>query len=295
MVALLDECRRSDFKGIAGCDITYLILVCLFNYHDRHESNPAVSDLFERFRHLGYNNDRVRRALFDLWSLRNEEFGHVLSIFQKELPRSARDIRDDAEVELNYRGDRLIKKVSVSFTFINRLLYDKDDDYFYPRRAKAAIRHYYEIRYIAEHTKWTCKFLYGLGFLHSLELHKIRTRYGAADWYNRYAHDFCIDRDLQLQRIIDSHIHFLEKAVQQHGRQEGDAWKRGVLNGIEWLFCLSKLYDMQVKDLRHDNARDKWVLDFDRVLVDIWDKRLDAAHPELIYAADYRKNIAEML
>jgi len=296
VVELVDECSRNKFIEITGCDLTYLLLVCLFNYHRRHKNNPSVNDLFNRFRPLQYDPELIRLALFDLWDLRNEEFGQVLSIYQKELPRSHGDIRDDAEVELNYRGDRLVHQVSVSFTFINRLLYDKDNDDFYPQKNKSSIKRYYEIKYLPQHAKWSCKFLYALGFLHSLELHKIRTRYGKVDWFNQYAHDFCIGRDLQLQRIIESHCAFLHTAVGHHRRQEGEEWSTKIREAIGWLTCLSKLYDLQVKYFRPDNAQEKWILDYETLLTDIWGRRADPSDPNRLFSSGkYRKDISPML
>jgi hypothetical protein len=296
VVELVDECALLHFIGITGCDLTYLLLVCLFNYHRRHKNNPLVRDLFSRFRTLQYDPELIRLALFDLWDLRNAEFGQVLSIYQKDLPRTAGDIRDDAEVELNFRGDRLVHKVSVSFTFINRLLYDKNKDDFYPRKDKSNVKRYYEIKYLPQHAKWSCKFLYALGFLHSLELHKIRTRYGKVDWFNQYAYDFCIGRDLQLQRIIDSHCAFLNKAIEHHRKQEGEEWCRKIKEAISWLICLSKMYDLQVKYLRHDNVQEKWVLDYEALLAAVWERRADPSDPSRLFSSSkYRKDISSML
>ena len=297
LVELLDECRRvHQYKGIAGCDLSYLLLVCLYNCHRRHAANPLVSELFARFAPLKYSPEKLRKALFDLWSLRELEFGNVLNIYQKHLPKVSADIRDDAECELNFRGETLIQRVSVSFTFINRLLFDKGHDDFYPIKERRAVDRYYEIGHLPRHAHWSCRFLFDLAFLHSLELHKIRTRYASADWYDRYAHDFCIDHDLQVQRIIDSHCGFLVKAIQYHGAHEGLEWTSGVRWAIDALTTLSGLYDTQLKLLTPESEHQKWVIDFSKIFTSIVANRINMSDVGRIHTLpEYQRDISKLL
>ena len=297
VVDLLDNCRKNNFVGIAGCDLSYLLLVCLYN--DKHRGKyhlVRVSELFDRFNRLNYSNDKLREALFNLWATTDQEFGHILNIYQKNLPGAWTDIKDDAELELNYRGDRLIKEVTISFTFINRLLYNKSDDYFYPTRIRNDITHYYDFKHLANHARWSCKFLYRLAFLHSLELHKIRSRYNCNRWTVEYAKDFCINGEFQLIRIIDNHMKFLKKAIDHHAGNEGAEWKNKVEEAITIMDSLQNIYKRQIALLTPETREEKWVFDFETILGKLWVGSITSSDVERVCNdGGYRKDIANLL
>jgi hypothetical protein len=298
VVELLDDCRRkpTPYKNIAGCDLSYLILVCAHNFRVREKANPKVNELVERFNRLKYPRERILQALFRLWKSRQDEFGDIVAIYQKKLPESIQDIENDAEVEINYRGESLVEKISVSFSFINRLLFDRNDDFFYPESYRRRVRQYYDIKNIPQHLEWSCRFLYALGFLHTLELHKIRTRYGTRNWYDEYANDFCIDHKLQLERIVVSHVYYLHLVVQQHESEFEPAKLNLISNGIIILNCLKKLYELQVGRFTLENQKEYKILNYRKICTDLWNETLRPADVENVFdESKYLEDISHLV
>jgi len=264
VVELVKHCwKEKQYKGITGCDLSYLILVCLHNFNRRYGRNPTFSELKNKFQVLKYSENRIREELFKLWELYKEDFGYIINIYQLKMPEGPTDIKENSEIEINFRGESLIKHISVSFTFINRILFDTRDQDFYDLEKRRAINeksNYYDIYNVVAHSKYTVVFLYRLALLHSLELHKIRSRYNVFNWYDEYASDFCIDKKLQLKRIIRSNTVFINKIIDT---KEIDTYGRNILKlRLKQLDILDRIYDRQVESFTLENLTDTKIINY---------------------------------
>lgn len=258
--------QRHEYKGIKGCDITYLILVAVHNMTRRNYRNPRFHDVCTWFRPLNCNVDQLREAVFRLWELENADFGYVLSVYQHPLPETWKDIQDGAELELNYRGEALIKRITVSFTFLNRLLFEQEprekDEVFYPIPDRERITRYYDILNIGQHAEFNTKLLFAVAHLHAFELHRIRTAYACVDWSTKYRRDFCIDKTLQLTRAIRASSAFINRVLEQNASELLHTKKESLNWNIAALKILEQLYETQVEYFTDKNIEEKRIIDF---------------------------------
>jgi len=272
LVKLVYVCNKNNYKGIAGCDLSYLLLVSIYNYKSkfRHKS-PTVKNVFDKFNlfsvNAGVDKQLIKSHIFELYKLRSKDFGYILNIIgQSKAPISPSEIDDDAELELTFRGELLIKTVSVSFTFINRLLYNMNSDFYYKKSDAESFGSYYNLENIPRHAFNQARFLSEVAFMHALELHRIRSTINREDWYDKYISLFSVDGKLQLQRIIESNVKFLYSfnAISSFSY----IIRNPVKKIIDWLGILNELYISEVKGFRLDNADNTLILDYRSLFLD---------------------------
>lgn len=294
VVHLLDKCKTKEFKNIRGCDLSYLILVCLHNFKTRNLKNPSGTEVLDLFKPLSVKKEEFLIELFKLWELHNYEFGKIINIYQDPLPNHWRDISMDADLEINFRAETLIKQVAISFTFISKLLYDMDDNYFYPVQQKKKIKRYYDLANISQHFDYNVQFLYRLGFLHLLELHKIRTCYNHINWLSRYTSTFCIDKKLQLTRIISRNRRYISNYLDDRVSLSTSI-RESLIKNLGVLNLLDELYLKQVESFTPDNISDTNIINFPLIHSNISEyNRLPAIEDILSNSANYR-NIRNLL
>jgi hypothetical protein len=172
-------------------------------------------------------------------------------------------------VELNHRGEALVELVCVSFTYISRLLCNSRDDHYYAGTDRHKINHYYDLRNMGLHSKHNARFLAELAFLHTLELHKIRTAYNCRDWAVQYRDQFSIHKALQLERIVRVNTAFMRRIVEW--MEEGDDTRREIERNMKYMKKISELYSQQVGKFTPHNIGDTMVLNYERILDDMRD------------------------
>lgn len=271
LVRLVQSCKQMDYMGIAGCDLSYLILVSIYNHKKWPRSRPIkITDIYEKFKLFSDSVDEglIKSNIFELYKLRSQDFGYILNIIQQNIPSSMEEIDDDSTLELTFRGEVLIKTVSVSFTFINRLLYDMEIDSFYDHGSTKIVGSYYDMERMPRHAYNQARFLSEVAFMHTLELHRIRTRINRPDWYDLYLKLFSVDKKLQLQRIIESNIKHLSCVSELSTMPVVFSGDIKVI--IEYLRTLLSLYLSEVKNFNLDNIADTKILDYKKIFRDYY-------------------------
>lgn len=235
LVELYNKCKSSDFREF-GCDLSYLILVNLYNM------NRIITfrELKENFLILAVNDQNLKEKILELYNSRNKEFGHIISIWADEDIENSNNITDATQIELNYRGRTLIKRVTTKFTFINRLIYDNRRYYeYYDNYFKQ--ESYYDFTNYHNHALNNIRFFSKIARLHTIELIRICRRVNLSNeqWFMEYARRFCVEYKLQLTRILESNIAFLEK-IERHienKRHRQDIKKfRTIMRKLEGLY-----------------------------------------------------------
>lgn len=296
VVSLVSFCERNQYKNITGCDLTYLILVAIYNFKKRQYRNPSFTELVEKFRVLSYDNAAIKAALFNLWRIRTEDFGHIVTLYQYPMPKQPKDILDNIEVEINYRGESLIKQISITFSFINKLLFDDEDGDYYFSIYRSRVKKYHDVSSIPIHARASIGFFYRLAFLHTLELHKIRTRYMSDDWYAFYVRDFAIDKRLQLVRILRSNVAFLKSVIKARNigiSRDGLEDLRNICEEMQFLESLYENYALSFTVLNVDELQ---IFDYIKFGKDVFANGLDGYSLDaLMKDKKYIYNIKDLL
>jgi hypothetical protein len=240
IVKLYSACRSKDYRAV-GCDLGYLILVNLNN-----ERGPVkLSKIIQNLAILGFEKSDIKKRIYELYNLRNREFGYVITIWNDDIIEDVDSLKDYTKIEINYRGKTLIDSIATSFTFISRLLFFTD----YYKGRKSLVGNYYNFRNVVNHSRNNLRFLSKIAWLHSLELIRICIKMNDRNWLAKYKRRFCVKNQLQLEKIIESNKKYLEK-VKPHLDKNGD--ENQIVVHIKIFDKLMKLYQNQIETLTSD-------------------------------------------
>jgi hypothetical protein len=270
VVGLLRACRATRFQT-PGTDIAYATLAFAYNYRRASGSNPTVFELLERFRPLGFDEATILDAVYRLTDLRKTETGMIMTLYQRPLPTSGRDIKPTAMIEPNYRGELLLNQVVLSFMFITRLLYSCRDDSLYSKQARSKVPplQFYDAAMLSTHCVEHTRFLFGLADLHVLELHRIRNRDPRRDWLRNYERWFCWQGQHQVERAVGLSERYFETMLLHGSLNDADQQVVRKCMGLQQ--SLVRAFRAQVDALAETDGRDVDVLDFHRLYEAGWE------------------------
>ncbi len=284
---LIEVFEKCELKFYAvGCDLNYLILVNLLNYKRlNNDDSITLSQLAKNLRKIGYEKENIRENVFYLYNLRYEPLGEAITIIAKNEIRKAKDLTDNTKIEINFRGECLVKYISVSFTFINRILFFAS---YYEDKKNIPVNDYYNFRNYFLHVKNSVLFLGRIAKLHMIELRRIYDKYNnKEDWLIEYKKQFCMGKEgtykLQLERIIDSNCRFLKNLNAFITSPRLNSY-------IDILNKLKRLYQEEIKQFNISNLEFKKLDKVIRKLVE---------NPNLINydfnSREYKDNIVKYL
>jgi hypothetical protein len=263
---IVNLCEIQGYK-IKGCDLGYLILANLERHKVKGSSTIQINKLLEGLRKLNYTDDEILAKLNELKENDNKDFGGVINIFCEKYNRYI-DIKNINDVvSLNDRGKYLIDKVSISFTFNVKHVYDcgknhnveyleKEDDLlpeyqkysFFMKKAKSDdLFTFYDYDGYGELLLNSIYLYARIAKLHCRELIKICRYYNKSEWYSEYKNDFCINDKLQLIRILDSAcFHFDSLST---NKQFNDDEKHVISNAKKIVELMKILYEHQIEQI----------------------------------------------
>jgi|GEM_PF-4040267 len=225
IVKILRESERQGYRPI-GCDLSYLILTNLYketiSEDGREIKTVSIGELVENLGVLGFEGQEVKEKILILYNNKNKDFGHIIYISNDELVDGINSLSDEMKISLNYRGRCLVREISITFTFLNKIIHNSG---FGSSAVSADEMVYHEFASYLDHGFENLGLMYRIAYLHALELIRISkcmTSYGDR-WLTKYKNMFCVEGELQLVRMINSHLAFLENIVRFY---DGDKKKQ---------------------------------------------------------------------
>ena len=143
-----------------------------------------LEEIIDGFRPFRVKSDDIKEEILKLYQIRYTEFGHIINIWNDEEISGLKSLKNETKLEINFRGMRLIKNVAISFTFINRLLFDHRVYEYYGNEFPE--KEYYEIHNYLTHLKNNVIFFCDIAKLHTIELIRISKKLNEKyekEWY----------------------------------------------------------------------------------------------------------------
>lgn len=198
------KCQEQKFASF-GCDLNYMILANL----ERRDGVTEIGQVTYDFSLLKVDPEEVIQRLWDLYSMKREDYGHVVELWDGDKQLERNGIGVTTQVAITPRGRCLLRDASVTFTFINTLLEQHGKLKREEWRNRGAA--YYAIENYGIHARNNVRFIADVAFLHAIELCRIAITINKRDWYDRYTSRFCIQDDLQVTRILAANKAFINE------------------------------------------------------------------------------------
>lgn len=246
---------RKNYLGM-NCDLGYLILSYLYNALEEGGKDVYADNIIYELTSIGFDEEQIRKKIFDLYRFGEKGFGHIVNISSDFEIKNENDIISETLISINYRGICLLKYIIISFTFINRLLFNTDE-YF----DKKLIEKYYDFDSFIIHTKNNIVFYAKVAFLHSLELLCISLRMNNANWLRTYKEKFGVYNIkkskylLHLERIIISSKEKFLITIKIIFKQKNEKNYKLMIRYIEILDKLYLLYKKQISLIENKNYK----------------------------------------
>ncbi len=280
--------QKAESSGFTerGCDLSYLILVRLekqtISPHGETIYRVPLKALTNDLGLLGFEPEEVRNEVYHLFFLKNRDFGHIISVSNDEVVHNVESISEETTVALNFRGKRLVQSVSTMFFFVNRLHHNTKDTDILEFEGEFG---YYSYSQYGVHAKANVILFARVARLHTVELRRIAGSIGGIDWYDKYKKRFTIAGRLQLTRVLQSNIAFLNASR----RHLSSGVEQEVKNLVETMNLLISFYEKQVAELSGNTSE---IYDFVKI-VGFCVKRKVPSRRELFEDDDFKVAIDE--
>jgi len=256
---LVRDAERSNYH-VRGCDLSYLILVCLskqtVNQQGEEIYRISLRSLAAQLSVLGFTEEEVQQEVYHLYFNKNREFGHIISISNDEIVHSKVSISEKTRISINFRGKRLLESASSRFFFVNRL---RNKTRGKDIREYSGPFGYYDYSHYGEHARDNLILLAHIARLHCIELIRIAARMERKDWLATYKRDFALDGKLQFSRMIASNIRFLQGSEAFLDESEFET----VRAPLAIMIVLSNLYENCVDSICSETTR---IYDYVRII-----------------------------
>ena len=289
LAKLVNEANRNDFHT-RGCDLSYLILVCLskqtVNSQGEEIYRISFKSLVSRLAILGFTEEEVREEIYHLYFNKNKEFGHIISISNDEIVHDQESVKPKTRISLNFRGLRLLETVSVMFFFVNRLLNKTNGKTVTNMRGEFG---YYDYSNYCVHARENVVLLAQVAKLHSIELIRIAERMDSDNWLNQYKRYFTVNSDLQLTRLILSNSRFLSGS-QTHIPSSAHT---DILKLVDTMYVLLNLYKRCIENI---NADTEVIYDYEEIVKKcLKDGPPDKGNAEEFFGEENKINVKKLI